>query len=75
MPMTLQVLYPINDSSTFDDAYYKSTHIDLVNEHMGAHIQHLVVTKGLAGGPDSPAVDFTQSQQSSLLTRPPWMQR
>ena len=54
MPMTLQVLYPISDSSTFDDAYYKSTHIDLVNKHMGAHIQNLVVTKGLAGGPDSP---------------------
>lgn len=54
MAVTLQVLYPITDGSTFDDAYYASTHMDLVNEHMGAHIDNTVVTKGLAGGPDTP---------------------
>jgi len=54
MPITLQVLYPIADETHFDDAYYASTHMDLVNEHMGAHIQTTVVTKGLAGGPDTP---------------------
>lgn len=54
MAVTLQVLYPITDGSTFDDAYYASTHMDLVNQHMGAHIDNTVVTKGLAGGPDTP---------------------
>lgn len=54
MAVTLQVLYPITDGSTFDDAYYASTHMDLVNEHMGPHIDNTVVTKGLAGGPDTP---------------------
>ncbi|WP_299610606.1 EthD family reductase [uncultured Tateyamaria sp.] len=54
MPMTLQVLYPISDGTTFDDAYYQSKHMALVDEHMGAHIESQVVTKGLAGGPDTP---------------------
>ncbi|WP_299550018.1 EthD family reductase [uncultured Tateyamaria sp.] len=54
MPMTLQVLYPVSNGSTFDDDYYQSTHMGLVAQHMGAHIQSQVVTKGLAGGPDTP---------------------
>ncbi|WP_299624874.1 EthD family reductase [uncultured Tateyamaria sp.] len=54
MAVTLQVMYPISDGTTFDDAYYASTHMDLVNEHMGQHISDTVVTKGLAGGPDTP---------------------
>lgn len=54
MPMTLQVMYPISDDSTFDDAYYETKHMGLVAEHMGAHIQDQVVTKGVAGGPDTP---------------------
>ena len=54
MAVTLQVLYPITDGSNFDDAYYASTHMALVGEHMGPHIQSSVVTKGLAGGPDTP---------------------
>lgn len=54
MPMTLQVMYAVSDGSTFDDAYYESTHFDLVSEHMGTHIESQVVTKGLAGGPETP---------------------
>lgn len=54
MAVTLQVLYPITDGSTFDDAYYASTHMDLVREHMGPHIDSTIVTKGLAGGSDTP---------------------
>jgi uncharacterized protein (TIGR02118 family) len=54
MTVTLQVLYPTTDSSTFDHDYYASTHMGLVGEHMGPHIQSTLVTKGLAGGPDTP---------------------
>ena len=54
MAITLQVLYPISDGTHFDDAYYANTHMALVGEHMGPHIQNTVVTKGLAGGPDTP---------------------
>lgn len=54
MPMTLQVLYPVGDDSTFDHGYYQTTHMGLVAQHMGAHVQNQVVTKGLAGGPDTP---------------------
>lgn len=55
MPVSLQVIYPVTEGTKFDHAYYADTHFQIVNEHMGAHIQTLVVTKGLAGGPDTPA--------------------
>lgn len=54
MAVSLQVLYPISDGTTFDFDYYTSTHFDLVGEHMGAHLESMLVTKGLAGGPDVP---------------------
>ncbi|MFL4470279.1 EthD family reductase [Tateyamaria armeniaca] len=55
MAITLQVLYPVTDGSHFNDAYYAKTHMGLVDAHMGQHIQDMVVTKGMAGGPDTPA--------------------
>lgn len=54
MSASLQVLYPSQDGSTFDFEYYLSTHMDLVQEHMGAFIEKTLVTKGIAGGPDVP---------------------
>lgn len=55
MAISLQVLYPAGDGSTFDMEYYLGTHMPLVGEHMGPHIASTLVTKGLAGGPDTPA--------------------
>lgn len=55
MPVSLQVIYPVADGTTFDFDYYSTTHMQLVGEHMGPHIKSTVVTKGLAGGPDVPA--------------------
>ena len=54
MSVSLQVIYPISDGSTFDHDYYATTHMDLVKTHMGEFIQSTVVTKGVAGGPDAP---------------------
>ncbi len=54
MSVSLQVIYPITDETTFDHDYYLSTHMALVGEHMGEHVESTVVTKGLAGGPDTP---------------------
>ena len=54
MAISLQVIYPVSDGTTFDYDYYTSTHFDLVGEHMGDHIDSMLVTKGLAGGPDTP---------------------
>jgi len=54
MPVSLQVIYPIGDDTHFDYDYYTSTHMALVGEHMGPHLQSTLVTKGLAGGPDTP---------------------
>lgn len=55
MSATLQVLYPVSEGTTFDYAYYGKTHMALVAEHMGPHIDRTVVTKGQSGGPDTPA--------------------
>ncbi|MDU9005085.1 EthD family reductase [Sedimentitalea todarodis] len=54
MSVSLQVLYPITDGSRFDYDYYLSTHMNLVAEHMGPHLERTLVTKGNAGGPDTP---------------------
>ncbi len=54
MALSLQVLYPIAPDTTFDFAYYSATHMPLVARHMGPHIQHTTISKGLAGGPDTP---------------------
>lgn len=71
MAITLQVLYPISDESTFDDTYYAKTHLDLVDKHMGAHIDSSIITKGIAGGPDTPPgfhaiATFVFADQSAL---------
>ncbi|MEP1330259.1 EthD family reductase [Pseudophaeobacter sp.] len=54
MAVSLQVIYPISDSSTFDHDYYADTHMKLVAEHMGEYIDQVLVTKGIAGGPKQP---------------------
>ena len=54
MPVSLQVIYPATEGTKFDFDYYLGTHMDLVQTHMGPHIASTVVTKGLAGGPDTP---------------------
>ncbi|MCC5980079.1 MAG: EthD family reductase [Salinarimonas sp.] len=54
MRVSLQVLYPVGDNTRFDHSYYRDTHLPLVGRHMGAHIESTLVTKGIAGGPDTP---------------------
>ena len=54
MRVSLQVMYPITESTSFDHEYYVNTHLALVAEHMGKHIETTQVTKGVAGGPDTP---------------------
>lgn len=54
MSVSLQVLYPIKDGTSFDYDYYFKTHMDVVGQHMGPHIESTLVTKGVADGPDTP---------------------
>ncbi|WP_350333735.1 EthD family reductase [Coralliovum pocilloporae] len=54
MPVSLQVLYPISNGSTFDFDYYTGRHMEIVSEYLGSHVQSVLVTKGLAGGPNAP---------------------
>jgi len=54
MTLSLQVIYPADNGTTFDMDYYVGTHIPMVDAHMGDHIQQTLVTRGIAGGPDTP---------------------
>lgn len=55
MSVSLQVIYPVTDQTTFDFDYYLSTHMDLVGQYMGPHIANTVVVRGQAGPEGSPA--------------------
>ena len=54
MTVSLQVAHPIGEGTHFDYDYYLSTHMALVAEHFGPHMQSAQATRGLAGGPDTP---------------------
>lgn len=54
MHVSLQVLYPIGDETHFDYDYYFKTHMGLVRQHMGSRLESTLVTKGVAGGTDTP---------------------
>ena len=54
MPVSLQVLYPIGENTHFDHDYYANKHFEIVDNCAGEHIQSRVVTKGNAGGPNTP---------------------
>jgi uncharacterized protein (TIGR02118 family) len=68
---SLQVLYPTANDTTFDQDYYSTKHMQVIDEHMGPYIADTMIVKGLAGGRDTPA-DFhviatmTFSDQSTL---------
>jgi len=71
VPVSLQVLYPTENNTTFDHEYYTSKHLPIVSEHMGPHIDKTLIIKGLAGGPDTPAgfhvvATMTFTDQASL---------
>ena len=51
MAVSLQVLYPVGEGTTFDYDYYLGQHMAIVGDVMGEHIESTLVTKGLAGGP------------------------
>ena len=55
MSLSLQVIYPVAEGTTFDYDYYFSKHMPLVDENIGEHVESGLVTKGLAGGPGVPA--------------------
>lgn len=54
MPFSVQVIYPVSEGSTFDFDYYLDTHMSLVEEHMGPHIEQTIVSQGYAAGPETP---------------------
>ncbi|MEQ9696117.1 EthD family reductase [Shimia sp. SDUM112013] len=55
MSMSMQVLYPVSEGSTFDFDYYANVHMALVQEHFGPHMRSAQAVRGVAGGPGKPA--------------------
>lgn len=54
MALSLQVIYPVLPDTNFNFDYYLGTHMPMVGQYMGAFIDQTLVTRGLAGGPDTP---------------------
>ena len=54
MAVSLQVIYPTGEGTTFNFEYYTTKHMEVVGSCMGPHIDSYVIAKGLAGGPDTP---------------------
>ena len=55
MAVSVQVLYPVGEDTTFDYDYYLNQHMAIVGDVIGEHIESTLVTKGLAGWPGAPA--------------------
>jgi uncharacterized protein (TIGR02118 family) len=52
----VSVMYPNNEGSTFDMAYYCQTHIPMVRQKLGAALKGVAVEQGIGGEePGSPA--------------------
>lgn len=54
MSVSMQVIYPITEETSFNYDYYFSTHMDVVAEYFGPHLERTLVTKGVADGPNTP---------------------
>ena len=55
MTVSLQVVYSTENGTTFNHEYYMKNHMELISTGMGLHWESIQVTKGLSGGPDTPA--------------------
>ncbi len=83
MAASVQVIYPVTENTHFDHDYYASTHMALVEKHWGDHVSSKLVTKGLAGGPDTPPAYYAVASftfpdqaalQSALKASPPLLE-
>jgi uncharacterized protein (TIGR02118 family) len=54
MANSVQVLYPNAEGTHFDHDYYTATHMKMVADAWGALTESVVVTRGVAGGPNVP---------------------
>ena len=55
MAVTVQVIYPAREGTTFDHDYYAEKHMRIVDETIGPYLKSMVVTRGTAGAGDQPA--------------------
>jgi uncharacterized protein (TIGR02118 family) len=57
--ISVNVLYPQKDGSTFDMSYYTSKHLPLVQKLLGSALKGWVVEKGLSGAAPGTAPAFS----------------
>ena len=62
MSISLQVLYPITETTNFDYDYYFSKHMKLVKDTFGDHLDDTLVTK-------ASLVDLIKLLHTMLLQR------
>lgn len=55
MSVSVQVLYPVTEGTHFDIDYYYDQHTAVLQEHMGAHLERTLVTRGMADGGGGPS--------------------
>jgi uncharacterized protein (TIGR02118 family) len=55
MSVSVQVLYPVTDGTHFDIDYYYNQHTQILNKHMGPHLERTLVTRGVADGAGGPS--------------------
>jgi uncharacterized protein (TIGR02118 family) len=65
----ISVLYPAGEGTTFDMDYYLSSHIPMMQRHLGDALQGVTVDQGLSGGGPNmgpPYVAITQLTVESI---------
>ena len=55
MAVSLQVIYPTDNGTTFNHKYYMKKYVELISSGMRKHWESLQVTKGMSGAGDTPA--------------------
>jgi len=51
----VSVMYPNRPGVRFDHDYYRTKHLPLIKNRMGAALKYYAIDKGMAGGAGSPA--------------------
>lgn len=54
MALAIQIFYPAGDGVSFDYDYFLNSHMKLVGQHWGKHLQSSVLVRGIASGPNTP---------------------
>lgn len=54
MTIAVSIMYPAGDGIQFDEDYFVTKHMALVNRVWGKHLLSSSLVRGISGGPDTP---------------------